>query len=158
MVKLNVTNSIGKIIDYKIVFNIYILSLILHIPLINNYNFFKISEFFFLILLFPFAYYFLKEKKNIYFDKIDLVFLLYPISFIPNIFLLNFSYNSVLGFFSGMYLFLIYFVTKHVSIKFNLDKFYFLKQVTYLGFICGLITLIGVFLYLSQMKKVLQPA
>ena len=80
MVKLNVTNNTGKIFDYKILFNIYILSLFLHIPLINNYNFFKISEFFFLILLFPFAYYFLKEKKNIYFDKIDLVFLSYPIS------------------------------------------------------------------------------
>ena len=152
MVKLSVTNSIGKIIDYKILFNFYILSLFLHIPLINNYDFFKISEFLFLILLFPFAYYFLKEKKNIYFDKIDLVFLSYPISFIPNIFLLNFSYNSVLGFFSGLYLFLIYFVTKHVSIKFNLDKFYLLKQVTYLGFICGLITLIGVFLYLFDIN------
>ena len=121
MIKLSLNNNI-----YKIIFTIYILSLSLHISLIDNYNFFKISEFFFLILLSSFFYYFIKEKKKIYFEKIDLVFLFYPISFIPNIFILNFSHTSIVGFFSGIYLFLIYFLTKQFSKNFKLDKFYFL--------------------------------
>ena len=147
MIKLNLNNNI-----YKVLFAIYILSLSLHVPLLNKYSFFKISDIFFLILLIPFSYYFLIEKKNIYFDKVDLIFLLFPISFIPNIFILNFSYNSLLGFFSGLYLFLIYFITKNISRKFNLGKFYTLKLITYLGFFCASITLVGVFLFLFNIN------
>ena len=135
---------------FNIFFLLFILSFSYHKHIIHPSSFIKIKKIFFFCFLFFFFFIVFKLKINLTRDKFDMVFFLYPISFIPNIFINDFSFNSFLGFLAGSYLFLIYYLAKNVIINFNFTKEYFLKKFVLLGIILTIISMTSIILKLNN--------
>lgn len=136
----------------KIFFILFFLSFAYHKPISNTIPFIKLSEFIFLFFLIIFFVLFFKKKIFFSFDKIDLIFLSYPLSLTINIYLSNFSTNTILGFLSAFYLFLVYYISKNLIIQFKLKKKFFLKLITKLGILLLIISTYTIILKLNGLS------
>ena len=134
----------------NIFFLIFILSFSYHQPIIYKFPLIKISEIIFIFFFLFFFIIIINNKIRLSLDKFDMIFLLYPLTFIPNFFINNFSLNSFLGVCSGVYLFSIYYLTKNLIFHFNLTKEYFLRKFVILGVVLTIISIISIFLKINN--------
>ena len=145
-------NNEKNLITKKIcsIFSLFILSFLYHRPIIYNFPLIKLSEIFFIFFFIFFLIIIFNKSIRLSLDKLDVIFVLYPLTFIPNLFINNFSFNSLLGVSSGIYLFSIYYLTKNLILNFNFTKEYFLRKFVILGIILTIITIISIILKIND--------
>lgn len=145
------------------IFNLKFLSYLCGIYLSSlffaNYEFIKIninqsiriSEFIFVFLLIYFFFLIIYKKIKLFFNKYDIFFFSFPI-----LYFISFlsQKSSVIGFISYLYLFLIYFIFKHIFInKINLKslcKFYLITSLLF-----SILVIIGWFFLFFQKTNIL---
>ena len=125
----------------KILITIYIFTLSIHFW---DFNYIRISEIVFIILIFYIIIGILIGKFKINIILSDIIFLLFFISALILFFFNNFNLDYVFGIVVTFYLFSIYFIFRNL---FNIyDYNYFLKIILFSVFISSLMGILGWFL------------
>ena len=123
----------------KIFLSSYIFTFILHN--IKTWEYIRISEYIFIVLILYIGYLFLTKKIVIYFSKIDFLFLLLPLlAFILFLFS-GLKHNFFLGFISITYFYLIFFTTKIIIKLIGLE--FISKLIITLSLLSSILGIIG---------------
>ena len=123
----------------KILSSLYIISFIFHN--IKTWEYIRISEYIFLIILLYFVYLQIYKKVSLKFSKIEYYFLIMPILSIILFFFSNLDFNFFLGIILISYLYLIFFIFKNIIKIVGLR--YILKTIILLSLISALLGIIG---------------
>ena len=133
----------------KILITIYIFSFSIHFW---NFNYIRISEIVFIVLIFYIIIGILISKFKISIILSDIIFLLFFISALILFFFNNFNLDYVFGIVITFYLFSIYFIFRNLLNIYDYN--YFLKIILFSVFISSLMGILGWFLQQFEINNI----